>query len=247
VVLLGATYAPEAARELGADLQRAGVEVAGVVPGPAVGGLPPLGEDTVVAVMDPNLAAATGVAQERGARVVRTLMPVGVDGTARFVQDVAEAAGAGTSEVVRARSAWEDLGALRNRIRGRRIFFAGDTGFEVPLARFLADAGAVVLEVGAPRLDRRFLAPELQALGPDVDVVVSPDWRGQMARIEEARPDVVVASPGLHVPLVARGHLCRSPRDFLDAGPYGYAGARRILELLARTFERAETLDALNL
>jgi light-independent protochlorophyllide reductase subunit N len=174
-------------------------------------------------------------------------MPVGVDGTARFVQDVAEEAGSRTSEVVRARSAWEDLGALRNRIRGKRVFFAGDTGFEIPLARFLADAGAVVLEVGAPRLDRRFLSAELQALGPDVDVVVSPDYRGQANRIDEARPDVVICSPGLHLPLVARGHLCRSPQDFLRAGLYGYDGARRILELLARTLQRAETLDSLNL
>ena len=29
--------------------------------------------------------------------------------------------------------------------------------------------------------------------------------------------------------------------------PYGYGGARRILELLARTLRRAETLDSLNL
>jgi light-independent protochlorophyllide reductase subunit N len=198
-------------------------------------------------VLDPNLTAAAKAAEGRGASVVRTLIPVGVNGTARFVQDVAEEAGVQANEVARARSAWEDLGTLRSRIRGKRVFFAGDTGVEIPLARFLADAGAVVLEVGAPRLDRRFLAPELQALGPDVDVVVSPDWRGQMQRIEEARPDVVVASPGLHVPLVAMGHLCRSPRDFLGAGHYGYGGARRILELFTRTFERAETLDALNL
>jgi light-independent protochlorophyllide reductase subunit N len=223
------------------------VEVAGAVPGERVSELPPLGEGTVVAVMDPNLTAAAAVAEKRGATVVKTLMPVGVDGTARFVQDVAEEAGSRTSEVVRARSAWEDLGALRNRIRGKRIFFAGDTGFEIPLARFLADAGAVVLEVGAPRLDRRFLSAELQALGPDVDVVVSPDYRGQANRIDEARPDVVICSPGLHLPLVARGHLCRSPQDFLRAGLYGYGGARRILELLARTLQRAETLDSLNL
>ena len=219
----------------------------GAVPGSGIGELPPLGEGTVVAVMDPNLTTAAAEAEGRGATVVRTLMPVGVDGTARFVQDVAEEAGSRTSEVVRARSAWEDLGALRNRIRGKRIFFAGDTGMEIPLARFLADAGAVVLEVGAPRLDRRFLAAELQALGPDVDVVVSPDYRGQMKRIDEARPDVVISSPALHLPLVARGHLCRSPQDFLGAGLYGYGGARRILELLVRTLERAETLDALNL
>ncbi len=243
VLLGGASSSPGSARELAAELLRAGVEVAGVVPGE----LPALGEGTMVAVLDPNLTAAAQAAERRGARVVRTLMPVGVDGTARFVQDVAGEAGVRANEVSRARSVWEELGALRSRIRGKRIFFAGDTGVEIPLARFLADAGAVVLEVGAPRLDRRFLAPEVQALGPDVDVVVSPDWRGQMERIEEARPDVVIASPGLYVPLVARGHLCRSPWDFLEAGLYGYAGARRVLELLARTFERAETLDALNL
>jgi light-independent protochlorophyllide reductase subunit N len=245
VVLLGGTYSPGVVRTLSAELSRAGVEVAGSIPGSGIGELPRLGEGTVVAVMDPNLSSPAHAAERRGATVVRTLMPVGVDGTARFVQDVAEEAGSRTSEVVRARSAWEDLGVLRNRIRGKRIFFTGDTGFEIPLARFLADAGAVVLEVGAPRLDRRFLAAELQALGPDVDVVVSPDYRGQMNRIDETRPDVVISSPGLHLPLVARGHLCRSPHDFLEAGLYGYGGARRILELLVRTMERAETLDSL--
>jgi light-independent protochlorophyllide reductase subunit N len=221
--------------------------VAGAIPGSGVGDLPPLGEGTVVALMDPNLTTAATVARKRGATVVRTLIPIGVDGTARFVQDVAEEAGSRTSEVVRARSAWEELGALRNRIRGKRVFFAGDTGLELPLARFLADAGAVVLEVGAPRLDRRFMAAELQALGPDVDVVVSPDYRGQTKRIDEARPDVVISSPSLHLPLVSRGHLCRSPRDFLRAGPYGYEGARRILEILVHTLDRAETLDSVNL
>jgi len=247
VVLLGGALSPGAASGLAAELSRAGVQVVGSVPGSGIGELPPLGEGTVVAVMDPNLTSAATAAERRGATVVKTLMPVGVDGTARFVQDVAEEAGTRTSEVVRARSAWEDLGVLRNRIRGKRIFFTGDTGLEIPLARFLADAGAVVLEVGAPRLDRRFLAAELQALGPDVDVVVSPDYRGQMNRIDETRPDVVISSPGLHLPLVARGHLCRSPHDFLEAGLYGYGGARRILELLVRTMERAETLDSLNL
>jgi light-independent protochlorophyllide reductase subunit N len=246
VVLLGATFSPGTARELHEGLAQAGVEVLGSVPGARAGELPALGEETVVAVMDPNLAAARA-AEERGARVVRTLMPIGVDGTARFIQDVAAEAGSRANVLARARSAWEGLEPLRNRVRGKRIFFAGDTGFEVPLARFLADAGAVVLEVGAPRLDKRFLSAELQALGPDVDVVESPDWRGQLGRIDAARPDVVVASPGLHVPLVARGHLCRSPRDFLESGVHGYEGARRILELLVRTFERAEALDSVNL
>jgi light-independent protochlorophyllide reductase subunit N len=247
VVLLGDALTSGGARVVAAELSRAGVEIAGSVPGSGIGELPPIGEGTVVAVMDPNLASAATAAERRGATVVKTLMPIGVDGTARFVQDVAEEAGSRTSEVVRARSAWEDLGVLRNRIRGKRIFFTGDTGLEIPLARFLADAGAVVLEVGAPRLDRRFLAAELQALGPDVDVVVSPDYRGQTNRIDESRPDVVVSSPSLHLPLVARGHLCRSPHDFVQAGLYGYGGARRILELLVHTMERAETLDSLNL
>ena len=247
VVLLGAALSPGSVTGLVAELSRSGVEVSGVVPDAGGAGLPPVGEETVVGVMDPNLGAAAGAVRDRGARVVRTLLPIGVDGTARFLQDVAAEAGAGSSEVVRARSVWEELGTLRNRVRGKRIFFAGDTGFELPLARFLADAGAVVLEVGAPRLDRRFLAEELQAMGSGVDVVVSPDWLGQLQRIEEARPDVVVASPGLHAPLVARGHLCRGSRDFVRAGLHGYEGARRILELLAGTFDRAEALDTLSL
>ncbi len=180
VVLLGAPVSPGATQEVVQELSRARVEVAGVVPGTTWAALPAVGEGTVVAAMDTNLSAAAAAARERGAKVVRTLAPVGVEGTARFVQDVAQEAGLAVAEMARARSAWTNLEPLRNRVRGRRLFFAGDTGLEIPLARFLADAGAVVLEVGAPRLDKRHLSEELQALGPDVDVVESPDWRGQL-------------------------------------------------------------------
>jgi light-independent protochlorophyllide reductase subunit N len=68
-----------------------------------------------------------------------------------------------------------------------------------------------------------------------------------MKRIDESRPDLVVTSPGLYVPLVARGHLCRSSQDILKTGVHGYDGARRILELVVRTFERADTLDSVHL
>ena len=245
VVVVGAL--PDSQEELASELARIGVKVAGVVPSSEASWLPAIDEGTVVAVADPYLVGACRAVEERGATVVRTLLPIGVDGTARFIQDVAASAGVRTNEADRARQVWEGLEPLRNRIRGRRIFFTGDSGLEIPLARFLAGAGAVVLEVGTPRLEKRFLAAELAALGEDVDVVESPEWRAQLDRIESARPDVVVASPGLYVPLVARGHLCRSSLDFLSLGIHGYGGARRVLELFVRTFERAERLDALNL
>lgn len=244
VVLLGGLEASR--EELADELERAGVEVVGGVPD-GVRNLPEIGEGTVVAPVDPFLARAARAAEERGATVVRTLLPIGVDGTARFVQDVAGAAGRVTGEAARAREVWASMEHLRGRVRGKRVFFTGDTGLEVPLARFLVNAGAVVVEVGTPRLERRFLAAELGALGADVDVVESPGWRAQLGRVDEMRPDVVVASPGLYGPLVARGHLCRSSLDLLSLDPRGYEGARRVLALLARTFERAEGLDALNL
>ncbi len=244
VVLLGGLEASR--EELADELGRAGVEVVGGVPD-SLRNLPEIGEGTVVAPVDPYLVRAARAAEERGATVVRTLLPIGVDGTARFVQDVAGAAGRVTGEAGRAREVWASMEHLRGRVRGKRVFFTGDTGLEVPLARFLANAGAVVVEVGTPRLERRFLAAELGALGSDVDVVESPEWRAQLGRVDETRPDVAVASPGLYAPLVARGHLCRSSLDLLPLDPRGYEGARRVLALLARTFERAEELDALNL
>ena len=249
VALLGGSRS--AREELSLSLREAGVELAGGVPNEEGQDLPEIGEGTVVAPLDPFLTGACRAAEERGAQVVRTLMPVGVDGTARFLGDVAAAAGYGmggaTGEAQRARQAWSGLEGLRARVRGKRVFFTGDTGMEVPLARFLANAGAVVVEVGTPRLERRFLAPDLSALGADVDVVESPDWNAQLGRIDRIRPDMVVASPGLFAPLVARGHLVRSSLDLLSLGVHGYEGARRILSLFARTFDRAEALDALDL
>ncbi len=247
VVLVGALGSPRAILELAAELRGAGIEVVGSVPAEEDDFLPLIDEGTVVALADPYLAATTRALEKRGAKVVRTLAPIGADGTTRFIQDVAAAIGQEYNELVRAREVRNKLEHLRSRIRGKRIFFAGDTGLEIPLARFLADAGAVVLEVGAPRLDRKALAAEIQALGSDVDVIESPDWRGQIERADAARPDVVVASPGLYVPMVARGHLCRSSLDFLHTGIHGYEGARRILELFIRTLDRAEALDSVNL
>lgn len=247
VVLVGALGSQKSGRELIAELRGAGIEVAGSVPAEEGGYLPPIDEGTVVALADPYLAATSRAIEERGAKVVRTLTPIGADGTARFIQDVAAAVGHEYNELVRVREVRNKLEHLRSRMRGKRIFFAGDTGLEIPLARFLADAGAVVLEVGAPRLDRKALSAEIQALGSDVDVVESPDWRGQIERADSSRPDVVVTSPGLYVPMVARGHLCRSSLDFLRTGIHGYEGARRVLEMFTRTLDRAEALDSVNL
>ena len=251
VVLLGTSR--EAAVDLSADLRRVGVEVSGSVPaiepssGSVAGEMPPIGEGTVVAPLDPHLTAACRTAEGRGAKVVRTLSPIGVDGTARFIQDVAAAVGISVSEMGRAREAWESLDPLRNRIRGKRVFLAGDTGFELALARFLADAGALVIEVGTPRLERRAMSSDLHSLGAGVDVVESPDGWGQIGRIDAARPDVVICSQGLYIPLVSRGHLCRTSLDLRRIGIHGYEGARRVLDLLVQTFERAEALDALDL
>ncbi|WP_119066408.1 nitrogenase component 1 [Rubrobacter indicoceani] len=244
VVLVGGFGSPFSLSELAGTLRKAGVRVEGVIPAGTVGGLPGIGEGTVVGLLDTNLGEVRRAAEERGALVVETLTPVGVDGTARFLQDVSAAAGGSTSELGRARSLWQNLQHLRNRVRGKRIFFCGDTGLELPLARFLTDAGAVIVEIGMPRFDRRRLSEELQALGPDVDIVEAPDWRGQMDRIERSRPDAVVASAGLYGPLVARGHLCRSSADLTRLGVHGYEGARRVLQMFARTFERAEELDS---
>ena len=119
------------------ELERAGVEVAGSMPGPDVEALPAIGDGTLVALTDPHLTSASRAAEERGAKMIQTLIPIGIDGTARFIQDVASAAGSNASEIGRAREAWQEIEHLRNRIRGKRIFFAGDTGFEIPLARFL--------------------------------------------------------------------------------------------------------------
>lgn len=244
VVLLGTDEA--ACEELARDLRRLGVEVSGCVPERHPESLPNLDERSVVAPVDPFLEGACSAAEECGARVVRTLLPVGVNGTARFLQDVASEAGEelAASEPLRARREGEETEELKSRLRGCRIFFTGETGLEIPLARLLSGAGALVVEVGVPRLDRRMLGEELRTLGSDIDVVEAPECKSQLERIDRVRPDLVVTSPALHGPLVAGGHVCRLSEDFLRVGPYGYGGSRRALGLVAASLERAERLGA---
>ena len=111
VVLLGGALSPGAAHGLAAELLRAGVEVAGAVPGSRIEELPPLGEGTVVAVMDPNLKARPR-RRERGATVVRTLMPIGVDGNGPLLCRTWPRRPVQTSESC-GQVRLEDLGALR--------------------------------------------------------------------------------------------------------------------------------------
>ncbi|WP_273846844.1 nitrogenase component 1 [Rubrobacter calidifluminis] len=247
VVLLGAGVPPRAWQELASEFDRLGIEVAGGLPGLGAASLPALGEGVVAAVCSPYLPTAARAAAERGVLVVRSLVPIGIGGTSRFLQDVALAAGLEAERTSRPNSAHEELESLRSRIRGKRIFFAGDTGLELPLARFLADAGAVIVEVGVPRLDRRVLSAEIQALGGEVDVVEAPDPEGQMERIERSHPDIVVASAGLYVPLTARGWLCCLSTELVQLGVYGYAGARRVLGFFCDILDRAGDLDSIKL
>jgi light-independent protochlorophyllide reductase subunit N len=246
-VVLAGNVTRSCRRELAGELEQVGVEVAGFVPAASPEELPPLEEDTVLAPVQPFMVETTRAAEERGIEVVRTLMPIGVDGTARFIRDVAWAAGREINELARAREVLREVEDLRNRLRGLRVFFTGDTGLEIPLARTLAGSGAVVLEVGTPRLNRAGLVAELQTLGVDIDIVESPEWTRQLERVDETRPDLVVAGPGLHGPLTARGHLCRLSLDFLRQDIYGYHGVRRMLELFVRPLERAARLDSLEL
>ncbi|TCJ16021.1 hypothetical protein E0L93_11090 [Rubrobacter taiwanensis] len=246
-VVLAGRASPDCRRRLAGELEQAGLEVAGFIPSPPPEEMPPVGPETVVAPLQPYLTETLRAAQERGAGVVHTLAPVGVDGTARFIRDVARAAGREINELARAREALAEVEGLRNRLRGLRVFLTGDTGLEIPLARTLAGAGAVILEVGTPRIARPALVPELQTLGVEIDIVEAPEWTRQIERVEESRPDLVIAGPGLYAPLTARGHLCRLSLDFLSGDIYGYAGARRLLELFITPLDRASKLDALEL
>jgi light-independent protochlorophyllide reductase subunit N len=226
-----------------------GVEHVGFLPPRLSGELPGVGPQTLYLLAQPFLADTAKALDERGATRIAAPFPLGAEGTARWCEAAGRALGLSATAIdsaialprERARKA---LGAAREKLAGRGIFFFPDSQLEVPLARFLArELGMRLLEVGTPYLHRAHLAEELALLPPGVRITEGQDVDAQLDRCRAAMPDLVVCGLGLANPLQAAGMTTKWSIELLFTPIHGFDQAGDLAGLFTRPLHRASLLE----
>ena len=231
-------------------LTRIGVPRVDVLPARTIEALPPVGPGTRYVLAQPFLHATARALDERGARRIASPIPIGIEGTTRFLQTCAGAFGIGPEVVAehtataRAR-AEAALARLRPSLEGRRIFLFPDSQLEIPIARFLRrELGMTLVEVGSPFVHAANLADELAMLPDDVPVIEGQDVEKQLDRCRAARPDLVVCGLGLANPLEAEGIATKWSIELVFSPIHGYEHAADLAALFVRPLARRRILEA---
>jgi light-independent protochlorophyllide reductase subunit N len=186
--------------------------------------------------------------QARGATLLQSPYPFGVQGTNAWFRAAAAAFNVPEARVAEATRAPAEravraLARYRDRLGGKRLFFFPDSQLEIPLARFLHhECGVELVEVGTPYLDRLLVEAELPLLPGTITLSEGQDVDKQLDRCREARPDLTVCGLGLANPLEAEGMRTKWAIELVFTPIHGYDQAADLAELFARPLDRAERL-----
>jgi light-independent protochlorophyllide reductase subunit N len=129
-------------------------------------------------------------------------------------------------------------------LRGKKIFFASDILMELPLARFLRNAGAEVLECSTPYINRRFHAAELEQL-TGVRLVEQANFDRQLRDIAQQQPDLVISNMITSNPLIGRGVVAKWGTEFCFMPVHGWSGVNTLAQMFTRALRRHARLDPL--
>jgi light-independent protochlorophyllide reductase subunit N len=212
--------------------------------------LPPVGPDTLYLLAQPFLADTARALEDRGARRIAALFPLGAEGTTAWLRAAADAFGVAPAhfQAVIAPARERALAAVaryRDQLGGKKIFFFPDSQLEVPLARFLAsELGMCLSEVGTPFLHKQHLAEELAMLPVGTRVSEGQHVDRQLDRCRAERPDLVVCGLGLANPLEADGLTTKWSIELVFTPIQGFEQAGDLAELFARPLVRRLKLVA---
>lgn len=210
--------------------------------------LPPIGPNTRLLLAQPFLSETVRALQARGATLLQSPYPFGVQGTNAWFRAAASAFDVPDARVIEATRAPAErasraLARYREKLGGKRVFFFPDSQLEIPLARFLHhECGVELVEVGTPYLDRLLVEAELPLLPGTITLSEGQDVDLQLDRCRAARPDLTVCGLGLANPLEAEGMRTKWAIELVFTPIHGYDQAADLAELFARPLERAERL-----
>ncbi len=210
--------------------------------------LPAVGANTRLLLAQPFVGDTVRALQARGATVVESPYPYGVEGTAAWFTAAAQTMGVPAShinDVLAAPIARARAGVARyaSRLAGKRITFLPDSQMEIPLARFLSrECGMELVEVGTPYLDRQTVNAELALLPAGTRLSEGQDLEKQLDRLRADRPDLTVCGLGLANPLEAEGFSTKWSIELVFTPIHGFDQAADLAELFARHLERRSRL-----
>jgi light-independent protochlorophyllide reductase subunit N len=226
-----------------------GIDEVSFLPGRTAAALPPVGPNTRLLLVHPYLGETLRRLEDRGARRLPAMFPLGAEGTTDWLAAAAAAFAVPAERFRRVTATWAArarAGMERHRptLSGKRIFFFPDSQLEVPLARVLCrELGMQPVEIGTPYLHKTLLAPELAALPADIVLSEGQDLERQLDRCRAARPDLVVCGLGLANPLEAEGMATKWSIETVFTPIQGYEQAGDLAELFARPLNRRQSLE----
>lgn len=210
--------------------------------------LPSVGKGTKLLVAQPFLSETVRLLMKRGAELLPSPYPFGIEGTTVWLKTAADAwnvdkdrfEGAIAPAVARAKTGLE---RYQQVLRGRKAFLFPDSQLEIPLARFLSrECGMELVEVGTPYIDRLLMDAEIDLLPAGTALSEGQDVDKQLDRCREARPDITVCGLGLANPLEAEGLSTKWSIELVFSPLHGYDQAADLAELFVRSSERRRRL-----
>jgi len=210
--------------------------------------LPRVGKGTKMLVAQPFLSDTVRLLMKRGAELLPSPYPFGIEGTTAWLRTAAEAwnIDEATFEAAIAPSvsrAAQGLDRYRELLNGRKAFLFPDSQLEIPLARFLSrECGMNLIEVGTPYIDRMLMDEEIALLPEGTALSEGQDVEKQLDRCRETRPDITVCGLGLANPLEAEGLSTKWSIELVFSPLHGYDQAGDLAELFVRSGERRRRL-----
>ena len=210
--------------------------------------LPRVGKGTKMLVAQPFLSDTVRLLMSRGAELLPSPYPFGIEGTTAWLRTAAEAWNideATFEEAIAPSVTRANLGLDRYRelLNGRKAFLFPDSQLEIPLARFLSrECGMDLIEVGTPYIDRMLMDEEIALLPEGTALSEGQDVEKQLDRCRETRPDITVCGLGLANPLEAEGLSTKWSIELVFSPLHGYDQAGDLAELFVRSGERRRRL-----
>ncbi len=211
--------------------------------------LPSIGPGTKVLLTQPYLGQTARALQDRGAEILKTTFPLGIEGSRIWIEaaaksfDIEESLVNTTLEPLINR-AEKAIRPYKDKLSGKKIFLLPESQLEIPLARFLQrECGMHLLEVGTPYLNKELMQSELALLPEKVRIMEGQHIENQLDRVREQKPDLVVCGMGLANPLEAEGISTKWSIEFVFSPIHGIDQAADLAELFSRPLHRHDLLN----